>query len=87
MSKLKIFSFSDLQFTPHTVLPEGKQAKLTFPDKSHVSVIGGSLGCYGDGCTTFEVWYFDEENPRGWQSIEDINKEFSLRSMPWRGMI
>jgi hypothetical protein len=45
------------------------------------------MGCYGNGDTTFEVWFSDEENPRGYQSREDINKEFILRSMPWRGMI
>jgi hypothetical protein len=87
MSKLKIYSFDDLEFQPHTVIPSGKQAKLEFKDGSNVSVIGGSMGCYGNGDTTFEVWYSDEEDPRGWQSREDINKEFSLRSMPWRGMI
>jgi hypothetical protein len=87
MSHLKIYSFEDLAFQPHTVIPGGKQARLSFEDGTNVSVIGGNMGCYGNGDTTFEVWYSDEENPRGWQSHEDINKEFSLRSMPWRGMI
>ena len=87
MSKLKIFSFSDLQFTPHTVLPEGKQATLVFPDQSKVSVIGGNMGAYGDGKTTFETWYSDEDDPRVYQTIEDINKEFALRSLVWRKMI
>lgn len=87
MSKLKIFSFADIVFEPHTVLPGAKRARVEFPDKSYVSIIGGPSGCYGDGDTTFEVWYSDETDPRGWQTIEDIDKEFSLRSMPWRGMI
>jgi hypothetical protein len=87
MSKLKIYTFKDLNFLPHTVLPGGKQAKLEFPDKTNVSVIGGPNGCYGDGDITFEVWYSDEEEPRKYQSIKDIDKEFALRSMSWRGMI
>lgn len=87
MPELKIFSFDDLEFQTHTVIPGGKQAKLEFKDGSNVSVIGGSMGCYGDGDITFEVWYSDDEEPRGWQSIEDINIEFARRSLPWNGMI
>ena len=87
MSQLKIYQFEDLVFQPHTVIPGGKQARLSFEDGTNVSVIGGNMGVYGDGETTFEVWFSDEENPRGHQSREDINKEFILRSMPWRGMI
>lgn len=87
MPQLKIYSFEDLAFQPHSVIPGGKQAKLSFDDDTNVSVIGGSMGCYGDGDTTFEVWYSDEEDPRGYQTREDIDKEFHLRSMPWRGLI
>lgn len=87
MPQLKIYQFEDLVFQHHTVIPGGKQARLSFEDGTNVSVIGGNMGVYGDGETTFEVWFSDEENPRGHQSREDINKEFILRSMPWRGMI
>jgi len=87
MSKLKIFSFNDIIFEPHTILPGAKKGRVEFPDKTHCTIIGGPSGCYGDGDTTFEVWYSDEEDPRGWQSREEIDKEFAERSAPWRGLI
>ena len=89
MSQLKIYQFEDLVFQPHTVIPSWKQARLSFKDGTKVSVIGGNsnMSFYGNGDTTFGVWFSDEEDPRGQQSRENINKEFSLRSMPWRGMI
>jgi hypothetical protein len=87
MPQLKIIQFDDIVFTPHTMIPGGVQARVDFEDGSFVSIVGGPTGVYGDGKTTFEVWYSDDEDPRGWQSIEDINIEFARRSLPWNGMI
>jgi hypothetical protein len=42
-----------------------------------ISIVGGSKGLYGDGITTFEMWDFREENPRGYLSTEDINEHLS----------
>jgi hypothetical protein len=81
MSKLKIYTFDDLVFTPHTVIPGARKAYLELPNETNVSVVGGGSGLYGDGETTFEVWYSDEEDPRGWQSIKSINREFGERSI------
>lgn len=47
-----------------------------------VSVVGGNSGgdnfsptlaLHGDGVTTFEVWFRDEEEPRDWLTAVDIN--------------
>lgn len=38
-----------------------------------ISIIGGGFGQYGDGKTTFEMFDFSEENPRGYMSKQDIN--------------
>lgn len=87
MSKLKIFTFDDLVFTPHTVVPGGKKAYMEFPNGTNVSVVGGGQGIYGDGKKTFEVWYSDEDEPRGWVDIEEMNEEFSRRSFRLDGLI
>jgi hypothetical protein len=87
MSKLKIYTFSDIVFKPHTVIPGAVCAKIEFPNETHASIVGGGMGLYGDGDTTFEVWYSDEEDPRGWQSISDINEEFAQRSIRQLGLI
>lgn len=89
MSKLKIFTFDDLVFTPHTVVPSGKKAYMEFPNGTNVSVIRGGSGLYGfsDGDTTFEVWFSDEDEPRRWVSREEINEEFASRSLRWDGLL
>ena len=87
MSKLKIYSFNDLVFTPHTVVPGAKKSSIEFPNGTNASIVGGGNGLYGDGDTTFEVWYSDDDEPRGWQSIEDINIEFAQRSIRQLGLI
>ena len=87
MSKLRIYTFDDLEFVPHSFIPGAKNAALDFPNGSSVTVVGGGAGIYGDGVTTFEVWYSDEENPRGWESIENINKEFGERSIRLLGLL
>lgn len=87
MLELNFISFSDLKFKPHTVIPGGVQARVEFPDGSSASIIGGKMGVYGDGDTTFEVWFSDEEDPRGWQTIEELEKEFYKRCMPFMKLI
>jgi len=87
MTPPKIFTFDDLVFTPHTMIPGARKAFLKFPKGTTVSVIGGGMGLYGDGDTTFEVWFSDEEDPRGWVSREEINEEFSKRSFRLDGLI
>jgi hypothetical protein len=88
MQKLKIFTFEDLVFKPHQVVPDAKSAFLEFPNGTSASVVGGGAGAnlYGNGKTTFEIWYSEEEEPRGHQTIEQINREFGERSIRQLGM-
>jgi hypothetical protein len=89
MQKLKIYTFEDLEFKAHRVIPEAVHALLEFPNGTNVSVVGGrsSSGLYGNGVDTFEVWYSDDEGPRGYQDIEEINEEFAQRSIRLMGLL
>jgi len=51
--------FSDLTFGPHKVVPQGVQSILNFENGYFVSVVGGGLGLYGDGESSFEVGFND----------------------------
>lgn len=87
MQKLKIFTFEDLEFKPHGVVPGAVHALLELPNGTSVSVVGGGSGrLYGDGETTFEVWYSEDEDPRSHQTIEQINREFGERSIRQLGL-
>lgn len=87
MQELKIYSFEDLVFKPHQVFPDGKSAFIKFPNGTSASVVGGAgARLYGNGKTTFEVWYSEDEEPRGYQTIEQINREFGERSIRQLGM-
>lgn len=55
-----IKTFSDLKFTDHFVVPEGVQSTMTFDNGGSVSVVGGGVGLYGNGVTSFEVGYTDD---------------------------
>ena len=98
---IKIIKFEDLVFKPH-LLDRGRvQASVEFADGSSASIIGGSqlygdgvntseIGgsqLYGDGVNTFEVFFSDEDNPRGWQTKEEIEEEFIKRGIPFINMI
>jgi hypothetical protein len=89
MQKLKIYTFEDLEFRAHTVIPEAVHARLEFPNGTNVSVVGGrsGSGLHGNGVDTFEVWYSEEEEPRGYQDIEEINEEFAQRSIRLMGLL
>jgi hypothetical protein len=89
MQKLKIYSFEDLVFKPHQVVPGGKSAFLELPNLTSASVVGGGVGSslYGNGETTFEVWYSDEDDPRSHQTIEEINRELGERSIRQLGLL
>lgn len=39
-----------------------------------ISIVGGALGLYGNGKTTFEMWDYNEEQPQGHLTIDEINK-------------
>jgi len=89
MQKLKIFTFEDLEFKPHGVVPGAVHAVLELPNGTSVSVVGGGAGSslYGNGETTFEVWYSEEDDPKGHQTIEEINRELGERSIRQLGLL
>lgn len=45
--------------------------------KTLISVIGGGLGHYGDGETTFEMWDYREDDPQGHLTAEEINEHLA----------
>ena len=47
--------FNELVFQQHPVQPDAKLARHFFPNGYGVSVVGGGIGLYGNGETTFEV--------------------------------
>lgn len=57
---------------PHP-LGQGWQWKYTKPNGTLISIVGGSYGLYGDGVRTFEMYDFDEDQPRGCLTTEEIN--------------
>jgi hypothetical protein len=86
MQELKIYTFEDLEFNPHFIHGAVK-AFLELPNGTNVSVVGGGSGLHGDGVNTFECWYSDEDEPRGWQSKFQINEELRERSIRLLGLL
>jgi len=70
----------DFTIKPH-ILPGTTHWLITKPNGIEISVVGGGIGPHGDGVTTFEMWDFDDEEPKGYLTIEDINRHLSL--IPW----
>ena len=72
-----IKTFSDLKFTDHFVVPEGVQSKMTFDNGGSISVVGGGVGLYGNGVTSFEAGYTDDSGEFvviGWMSPEEVTE-------------
>lgn len=77
-------TFNDLEFGPHPVGIKGTIAQMELGNGYKISVVGGHIGLYGDGETTFEVAMFDRvgemimlsehDQVLGWQTIEEINE-------------
>ena len=70
--------FSDLEFKPHGVVPEGVMSSLTFDNGQFVSVVGGGEGLYGDGKSSFEVGFPDGSggiDVEGWLSPEQVTQK------------
>ena len=54
--------FKDLVFEKHSAVPNGVQAKLSFDNGQWISVVGGGIGLYGNGTTSFEIMSSSTEN-------------------------
>jgi|TARA_R110000782_G_scaffold188720_1_gene278742 hypothetical protein len=81
--------FSDLIFEPHKVVSQGLQSKLNFENGYFVSVVGGGVGLYGDGVTSFEVGFNDisgEFDVVGHLSTEEVTELMvDIQSIPKSG--
>ena len=71
--------FDDLVFNPHPVLskfqPDAVQATGHFSiNGKWYSVVGGGIGLYGDGVTTFEVWGDDMDDPIGYLTKDEVEE-------------
>ena len=89
MQKLKIFTFEDLEFKPHGVIPGAVHATLELPNGTSVSVVGGGRETRTDmdEVNTFECWYSDDDSPRAYQSVFQINEELRERSIRLLGLL
>jgi hypothetical protein len=68
-----IIYFDNLEFKPHRLGRGAVQATGKFPvNEKWYSVVGGGIGLYGDGITTFEVWGDDMDDPMGWLTIDEV---------------
>ena len=68
-----IIYFDNLEFKPHRLGRGAVQATGHFPINGKLySVVGGGIGLYGDGITTFEVWGDNMDDPMGWLTIDEV---------------
>jgi len=72
MSKQLTFP-EDFTRVAHEVIKNATQWIATKANKTKVSIVGGGKGLLGDGVETFEMWDFDEAEPQGYLTKEEIN--------------
>ena len=84
MSKEPIVFPKDFKQNGHPHIPGATQWLYEkpgrIPELDHenaISIVGGGMGLYGDGVTTFEMYDFREGEPQGYLSIEEINKHLA----------
>ena len=73
----EIKTFSDLEFTPHQVVPQAVSSYIVFDNDHFVSVVGGGEGLYGDGKSSFEVGFSDENggiDVEAWLSPQEVTE-------------
>jgi hypothetical protein len=70
-----IIHFENLVFKSHPNGMGGIQATGNFPiNGKWYSVVGGGIGLYGDGVTTFEVWGDDMDDPIGYLTKDEVEE-------------
>jgi len=70
-----IIYFENLEFKPHPNRMGGVQATGHFPiNGKWYSVVGGGIGQYGDGVTTFEVWGDGMDDVRGYLTKDGVEE-------------
>jgi len=86
---LKIVTFKDLEFKVNFDFSDfdfgetlkSHRASAEFTDGTRVSVVCG-FGTYSNG-DTYEAFFSDEDEPRGYQTKTQLNSEFEKRSFPF----
>lgn len=76
MEKTGIKTFDDLEFKVHPTMGyKAKQATMKFRGSGWISVVGGPMGAYGDGITTFEVMSsLTDDNVLAYLSKEEVTE-------------
>jgi hypothetical protein len=76
--KFKVKTFNDLVFKTHPNGMGGVQATMKFPNGHSISVVGGSMGLYGDGVKTFEIWTSDNDDVVGWLTPDEVTQHMLI---------
>ena len=76
IQKHKVKTFEDLVFKPHNNHWNvgAVQSVMEFPNGHSISVVGGGVGLYGDGVSTFEVWASWEDDVRGFLTKSEVTE-------------
>ena len=61
----------------HPVIEGANQWLLKENNEIVISIVGGGKGLYGNGITTFEMWDYREDEPRGYLTKDDINNHLN----------
>ncbi len=65
-------TFKDLIFKP--MKRGGKQAIVEFNNCHKISVIGGFVGLFGDGFSTFEIWRSCDSDVKMYLTREEVTE-------------
>jgi len=76
MTKRKITFPTSFLKREHLVIKGAFQWVHIKADGHIISIVGGEKGCglYGNGETTFEMYDKEDEDVKGWLTIDEINK-------------
>jgi len=71
----------DLNFLPHGTVKGGVQCKIDTDNGYTISIVGGGLGLYGDGKTTFEVAAWKSDGDMAWVKLSPYNDVLAHQSI------
>jgi hypothetical protein len=63
----------ELNFVPHPNGLGGVQCKIKTDNGYTISIVGGGIGLYGDGKTTFEVAAWKSDGDMDWVKLSPYN--------------
>ena len=70
--------FDDLNFEPHSVIPNAVASSMYFDGnvgEEWISIVGGGAGLYGNGVDTFEVWSHILPDPLSYLNKKEVTQE------------